>query len=79
MNKIHVNGTEINVMPRNNADYICITDMLKAKDGEFFVTDRLRNRNTLAYIGTWENVYNPNFNLDGFEEIIKKRGLTALR
>lgn len=72
MNKIHVNGTEINVVSRNNADYICITDMLKAKDGEFFVTDRLRNRSTLAYIGTWENVYNPNFNLDGFEEIIKK-------
>ena len=48
--------------------------MLKAKDGEFFVTDRLRNRNTLEYIGTWENVYNPNFSLDGFEEIIKKAG-----
>lgn len=79
MSKIHVNGTEINVVSRNNADYICITDMLKAKDGEFFVTDWLRNRSTLAYIGTWENVYNPNFNLDGFEEIIKKRGLTALR
>lgn len=31
MNKINVNGTEINVVSRNNADYICITDMLKAK------------------------------------------------
>lgn len=29
MNKIHVNGTEINVVSRNNADYICIKDMLK--------------------------------------------------
>lgn len=79
MNKINVNGTEINVVSRNNADYICITDMLKAKDGEFFVTDWLRNRNTLEYIGTWENVYNPNFNLDGFEEIIKKAGLNSFK
>lgn len=38
------------------------------------MTDRLRNRSTLAYIDTLENVYNPNFNLDGFEEIIKKAG-----
>lgn len=29
MNKINVNGPEINVVSRNNADYICITDMLK--------------------------------------------------
>ena len=30
------------------------TDMLRAKDGDFFVTDWLRNRNTLEYIGIWE-------------------------
>ncbi|WP_374197089.1 KilA-N domain-containing protein [Acetivibrio sp. MSJd-27] len=34
----------------NNEDFICITDMLKAKDGDFFITDWLRNRNTLEYI-----------------------------
>ena len=31
-------------------------------DGDFFVTDWLRNRNTLEYIGIWEKVYNPDFN-----------------
>ena len=45
MNKLSVNNTEINVVRINDEDYICITDMLKAKDGEFFVTDLLRNRN----------------------------------
>lgn len=51
MAKITVKDTEINITKINDEDYICITDMLKAKDGEFFVTDWLRNRNTLEYIG----------------------------
>ena len=41
MAKITVRDTEINVMRINEEDYICITDMLKAKDGEFFITDWL--------------------------------------
>lgn len=61
MKKINVMDTEISITQINDEDYICITDMLKAKDGDFFVTDWLRNRNTLEYIGTWESVYNPDF------------------
>lgn len=47
MTKITVLTTDINVVSINNEDYICITDMLKAKDGDFFISDWLRNRNTL--------------------------------
>lgn len=36
--------------------------MLKAKDGEFFITDWLRNRKTLEFIGICERVYTPAFN-----------------
>ena len=36
--------------------------MIRAKDGDFFITDWLRNRNTLEFIGIWEKVYNPDFN-----------------
>ena len=57
MAKIIVQNTEINVVKVNNEDYICLTDMIKAKDGDFFVTDWLRNRNTLEYLGIWENLY----------------------
>jgi len=32
-------------------DYICLTDMLRAKDGDFLITDWLRNRNTIEFIG----------------------------
>ena len=35
--------------------------MMKAKDGEFFVTDWLKNRNTLEYLGAWGLMNNPNF------------------
>jgi|GEM_PF-3039675 len=73
--KIIVKGTEINVLQINHEDYICITDMIKAKDGEFFVSDWLRNRNTLEYIGIWEKVYNPAFNYGEFAIIKSQSGL----
>ena len=69
MAKIIVHDTEFNVVRVNNEDYICLTDMIKAKDGDFFVTDWLRNRNTLEFIGIWERVYNPNFNYGEFATI----------
>ena len=57
MTKITVLTTDINVVSINNEDYICITDMLKAKDGDFFISDWLRNRNTLEYLGIWAVSY----------------------
>ncbi len=66
MAKIEVKGTEISVITINNNDYISLTDMLKAKDGDFFISDWLRNRNTVEFLGIWEKVYNPNFNYGEF-------------
>ena len=79
MSKITVKDTEINVTKINDEDYICITDMLKAKDGDFFITDWLRNRNTLEYIGTWESVYNPDFNFEEFSKITSRSGLNNFK
>ena len=53
--------------------------MLRAKDGDFFITDWLRNRNTLEYIGIWENVYNPNFNYGEFAIIKSQAGLNSFK
>ena len=44
--KLKVDNRIISYMKIDDADYISITDMLKSKDGNFFVTDWLRNRNT---------------------------------
>ena len=74
-NKLNVQGTEITILKINTEDYICLTDMLKAKDGEFFITDWLRNRNTLEYIGIWEKFNNPNFNYGEFATIRNSAGL----
>ncbi len=53
MTKLIVKDTEVNVLKVDGEDYICLTDMLRAKDGDFFITDWLRNRNTLEFIGIW--------------------------
>ena len=79
MNTINVKDTEITVSRINNEDYLCLTDMLKAKDGDFFITDWLRNRNTLEYIGIWEQVYNPNFNYGEFAIIKSQSGLNSFK
>ena len=75
MKEITVLDTKININNINGNDYICLTDMIKAKDGNFFITDWLRNRNTLEYIGIWESIYNPNFNYGEFATIKSKAGL----
>lgn len=49
--------------------------MLKAKDGDFFIADWLRNRNTVEFLGIWETVHNPNFNYGGYAIIRTQAGL----
>ena len=42
-----------------DGDYFSLTNMLKAKDSDFFISDWLRNRNTVEFLGIWESVFNP--------------------
>lgn len=78
-NEIIVSNTKINIVQIKDQDYICITDMLKAKDGDFFITDWLRNRNTLEFLGIWESIYNPLFNYGEFATIKSKAGLNNFK
>lgn len=75
MAKLNIQGKEINIIQSNNQDYISITDMLKAKDGDFFISDWLRNRNTIEYLGIWERIHNPNFNYGEFAIVKSQTGL----
>jgi hypothetical protein len=72
---INVKGSEINVMRISGDYYISITDMIKAKDGDFFIADWLRNRNTIEFLGIWEKISNPDFNYGEFAIIKSKAGL----
>jgi len=53
--------------------------MLKAKDGDFFISDWLRNRNTVEFLGIWEKLNNPNFNYGEFAIIKSKAGLNSYK
>ena len=79
MAKIKVEDTEIRIIQINDNDYISLTDMLRAKDGEYFFYNWLRNRNTIEFLGIWEKVYNPNFNSVEFDRIKSQAGLNSFR
>jgi hypothetical protein len=76
---IIVKSASIGIVTRHEQDYICLTDMLKAKDGDFFISDWLRNRNTIEFLGIWESVYNPAFNYGEFAAIKSQAGLNSYK
>ena len=78
-NKLIVHGTEISVTTIDDKDYISLTDMLRAKDGDFFISDWLRNRNTVEFLGIWEQIHNPDFNYGEFAAIRIQAGLTSYK
>ena len=77
--KIQVEGKEITIIIDKKQEYISLTGMLKAKDGDFFISDWLRNRNTVEYLGIWETVYNPTFNYGEFAIIKSQAGLNSYK
>jgi hypothetical protein len=77
--KIEVDGRTITILHDKEQEYISLTDMLKAKDGDFFISDWLRNRNTVEYLGIWESVYNSNFNYGEFAIIKSHAGLNSYK
>jgi len=76
---IEVQGTAIAVLSYKDEDFISLTDMLKAKEGEFFISDWLRNRNTVEFLGVWESVHNPGFNYGEFAIIKSQAGLNSYK
>lgn len=76
---ITVKETPIRIVSVNEEDYISLTDMLRAKDGDFFISDWLRNRNTVEFLGIWESVNNPDFNYGEFATIRSQAGLNSYK
>ena len=79
MAKIEVLGTEVTVISQNGSDYICLTDMVKAKEDDSRAADIIknwiRNRGTIEYLGAWETIYNPHFKVVEFDHFKKEAGL----
>lgn len=70
---------KISLFSEKDQDYISLTDILKSKDGDFFVSDWLRNRNRVEFLGAWEQLNNPDFNYGEFATIKSKAGLNSYK
>ena len=79
LSHIEVRGTPVSILSGKDGDYISLTDMLKAKDDDFFIADWLRNRNTVEFLGIWESVFNPSFNYGEFAIIKSQAGLNSYK
>ena len=78
--KIEVKGTSISITKGTEEDYICITDIAKHKDQNRsydLIRNWLRNRNTLEFLGIWEQLNNPDFKPVEFDGFRKKAGLNS--
>lgn len=81
MAKINVQNTEITIVFHQEKDYISLTDMANAKNGESRAADIiknwLRNRYTLEFLGTWELIHNPQFKVVEFDHFKSQAGLPS--
>lgn len=58
---IEVQGTEIAVLSFGEDDYISLTNMAQRFGDDNLIYSWMRNRNTLEFLGIWEQIHNPNF------------------
>lgn len=61
-------------------DYICLTDMAKSKNPDFpaeVVRNWLKTRYTIDFMGSWEKMHNPNFNLVEFDQVRNQAGVNS--
>ena len=81
MAKITVQNTPISVLSVEEQDYISLTDMATAKEGDNrsadIIKNWLRNRYTIEFLGTWEVIHNPNFKVVEFDHFRMSAGLPS--
>ncbi len=74
--KIEVQGSEITILTNQEQDYISLTDMVRdIENGSALIEKWLRNKNSIEFLGIWEEIYNPDFNSPEFEGIKNQAGL----
>lgn len=78
--KIEVLSREVRLTGVNDQDYVCLTDIARYKSADAsddLIRNWLRNRNTLEFLGIWEQINNPDFNPVEFDGIKKQAGLNS--
>lgn len=77
MKKIITQGLQIAVIKDNEEEYISLTDMAKFKDREvtgIVIANWLSTKYTIQFMGAWEQVHNPSFNVMEFNNIRNEAG-----
>ncbi len=77
MNKITVKNIEIKITGIGDEDFISLTDMAKIKNSEFpadVIKNWMRLRGTIEFLGIWEQINNPDFNMVEFDQFKKESG-----
>ena len=80
MAKIEVKGTSVTVVSSGADDYISLTDIARYKDSErtdYIIQNWLRNRNTIEFLGIWEQLNNPDFNPIEFDGIRRQAAMNG--
>jgi hypothetical protein len=76
---IHVQGTAISIVSQKEDDYISLTDMANKFGGDDLIYNWMRNRNTVEFLGIWEQIHNPDFKGVEFDTFRKEAGLNSFR
>jgi len=72
---IEVQGTSISILTKDQGDFISLTDMVKHFDGgNALIEQWLKNKDTVLFLGVWEQIHNPGFNSLEFEGIKNEAG-----
>jgi len=79
-NLIAVKATDVTVLSHDRQDYISLTDIARHRDAErtdYLIANWMRNRNTIEFLGVWEQLNNPGFKPIEFDGIRKQAGLNS--
>lgn len=75
--EIIVESNPISIIDIHDNDYISLTDMVKNEEGNDYIRNWMRNRNTVEFLGVWEQLNNPNFKGVEFDTFRKEAGLNS--
>lgn len=73
--KLSVDGIEIHLQTIDDRDYLSLSDMAKEEGGIERIRNWMRNRDTIEFLATWEQIHNPDFNVVQMHQITEEIGL----
>lgn len=78
--KMDVLSHPVKLFQHRDEDFISLTDIARHRDterGDYIIQNWMRNRNSIEFLGIWEQLNNPDFNSIEFDGIRKQAGLNS--